>query len=241
VGEIAVPYLDQKADHLKAVALSGGQALETKQGIWMRDGPDFVHIDGTKLDGRLEGITRYQFDDHSGIKKISHAAYGYYRNQHWILYQVQETLFDESIPKVSYAKYDEQKWESVLSPSMLTVVSAKNLEKLSLVGLWKTIQYRQANHLETKVVELIFWSKIMQPFITLIMILLAIPFIFGPLRHASMGLRLLSGLSLGFGFYILTQLFAHSVLSDFLPPVVVVVLPSVVVLSLGLIGIYRIK
>ena len=241
VGEIAVPYLDQKAEHLKAMALSGGQALETKQGIWMRDGQDFVHIEGIRLDGRLEGVTRYQFDDKLHCQKISYAVYGYYRNHHWILYQVQESLFDEKIPKVSYAHYDEQQWNSVLSPNMLTVVGAKSLEKLSLVGLWNTMRYRQANHLETKVVELIFWSKIAQPFVTLTMILLAVPFVFGPLRNASMGLRLIAGLSVGFGFYILTQLFVHSAISEVLPPVLVVALPILVVLTLGLISIRRIR
>lgn len=241
VGEIAVPYLDQKADQLKAMAMSGGQALETQQGIWMRDGQDFVHIEGIRLEGRLEGITRYQFDQNLRCQKISYALYGYYRDHHWILYQVQESIFDNNLPKITYAHYDKQRWNSVLSPNMLAVVGAKSLEKLSLVGLWNTIRYREANHLETKLVELTFWGKIAQPFVTLIMILLAVPFVFGPLRNASMGLRLLAGLLVGFSFYIMTQLFVHSAISEWLSPVWVVILPILLVLALALISIQRIR
>lgn len=240
IGEIAVPYLENKADHLKAVAISGGQALETKQGVWIRDGQDFVHIAGIQLDGRLEGITRYQFNNQLQCQKISYASYGYYREQHWILYNIEESQFNESLSEVSHSHYNEQKWNSVLSPSILTVVSAKNLEKLSLIGLWKTFQYRKQNHLETQMVELIFWSKIAQPFVTLIMILLAVPCIFGPLRNATMGLRLLAGLSLGFSFYISTQIFSH-ISAETVPPVVGIFLPIVFVFLLALIALRRVR
>lgn len=241
IGEIAVPFLEQKANQLKAVAMSGGQALETKQGIWMRDGQSFVHVDNISLDGRLDGITRYEFDSNLHCTKISYALYGYYKDHHWMLYKVQESLLDENTPRISHATFESQQWNSVLSPKILKVVSAKSLEKLSLVGLWNTLKYRKTNHLETRVVELIFWGKVVQPLVTLVMILLAVPCVFGPLRNSTMGLRLLTGLSVGFSFYIVTQLFAHLSISDILPPILVVILPVALVFMVGLFSIYRIK
>lgn len=242
VGEIIVPFLEHKAEHQKALSISAGQALKTKQGIWIRDGQDFVHIRGIDLDGRLEGVTRYQFDKNLECQKISYATQGYYHDHHWILYDIQESQFNNAPPQtVTHHQYQQQKWESVLSPSILTVVGAKNLEKLSLVGLWKTIQYRQLNHLETKMVELIFWGKIAQPFVTLVMIILAVPCIFGPLRQATMGVRLLAGLFLGFSFYIFTQVFSHIVVSDAFPPIIGIFLPILIILGLGLISIKKLR
>lgn len=242
VGEIIVPYLDHKAEHQKALAMSAGQALETKQGLWIRDGQDFVHIRGIDLNGRLEGVTRYQFDKNLQCQKISYAKQGYYDNHHWILYDIQESQFNNTIPQtIEHHYYDQQKWESVLSPSILTVVEAKNLEKLSLRELWKTIQYRQTNRLETKVVELIFWGKIAQPLVTLVMIILAVPCIFGPLRQSTMGVRLLGGLFLGFSFYIFTQVFSHMIVSDAFPPVLGIFLPILLILACALISIQKLR
>jgi len=240
IGEIIVPYLEYKAESQKALALNVGLALETKQGIWMRDGQDFVHIRGIHLDGRLEGITRYQFDKTLRCEKISYAAQGYYRDHHWMLYNIEESQFNNTIPAtITHQHWEQKKWDSVLSPSMLTVVGAKNLEKLSLRGLWKTIQYRKSNHLETKVVELIFWNKIAQPFVSLLMIIIAVPCIFGPLRQAAMGLRLLTGLSLGFSFYIFVQVFSHIMVSELFPPVIGVFLPILIVFIVALLSIRR--
>src|SRR5439155_25778889 len=101
------------------------------------------------------------FDNALRCEKISYAAQGYYRDHHWMLYNIEESQFNNTVPAtITHHHWAQKKWDSVLSPSMLIVVGAKNLEKLSLTGLWKTIQYRKANRLETKVVELIFWNKI---------------------------------------------------------------------------------
>ena len=45
----------------------------------------------------------------------------------------------------------------------------------------------------------------MQPLATLVMIGLAVPFIFGSLRTVTMGLRILIGVIIGFSFYTLNE------------------------------------
>ena len=94
---------------------------------------------------------------------------------------------------------------------------------------------------ETKVVELIFWGKIAQPLVTLVMIILAVPCIFGPLRQSTMGVRLLGGLFLGFSFYIFTQVFSHMIVSDAFPPVLGIFLPILLILACALISIQKLR
>lgn len=51
------------------------------------------------------------------------------------------------------------------------------------------------------------WSKIFQPLSVAVMMLMALSFIFGPLRSVPMGVRVVTGISFGFIFYVLDQIF----------------------------------
>src|SRR5207244_1124712 len=84
-------------------------------------------------------------------------------------------------------------------------ISQVTPEQMSLVQLKSYIAYRKKNGLRASNYDLAYWRRLFQPFATGLMILLAIPFIFGPLRSVTMGLRFVSGVLVGFGFYILNQ------------------------------------
>ncbi len=51
------------------------------------------------------------------------------------------------------------------------------------------------------------------------MMLMALSFIFGPLRSVSMGVRVVTGISFGFLFYVLDQIFGPLSLVYGLPPI----------------------
>ena len=72
----------------------------------------------------------------------------------------------------------------------------------------------------TSALRLNFWSRLFQPLMTLIMVFIAIPFIFGPLRSVSIGLRLLSGITVGLIFYIMNQFVASFGLAYQIQPVI---------------------
>lgn len=55
--------------------------------------------------------------------------------------------------------------------------------------------------------QLNMWSKIFQPLSVAVMMLMALSFIFGPLRSVPMGVRVVTGISFGFIFYVLDQIF----------------------------------
>lgn len=238
LGEGAAPYLDKVAQGIKANAMSGGQALRTSHGTWLRDGDDFVHIRKLYVGGHLEGITRYQFNDSLELEKAIYASYGDYINKKWVLKDIQETKFGETITRQTK---HEQVWHSSLSPSILSVVGEKYLEKLSMAGLVKTIQYRRHNGLDAKPFELALWEKISQPLSIAVMMFLAIPFIFGPLRQATMGLRLMSGILVGFAFMTINDMFGHLSLVYQTPPIIGAILPTFLFFGLGVLLLKRAK
>ena len=62
---------------------------------------------------------------------------------------------------------------------------------------------------------------------------LAVPFVLGPLRSCSKGLRLLVGIIVGFLFHLLNALFCPLVTVIDVPPSMAVMLPPIVFLCLS--------
>ena len=56
--------------------------------------------------------------------------------------------------------------------------------------------------------------------------LMALSFIFGPLRSVAMGVRVVTGISFGFIFYVLDQIFGPLTLVYGIPPIIGALLPS---------------
>lgn len=70
VNEWLAPIGKQTAEIQKAIAKSGGHALRSKYGFWLRAAGDFVHIEKILYDGELEHITRYKVED-AELKKVT--------------------------------------------------------------------------------------------------------------------------------------------------------------------------
>ena len=103
------------------------------------------------------------------------------------------------------------------------------------------MQYKKGNKLEYIDYALPFWQRMLQPLATCVMILLAIPFVFGPLRQVSMGLRMLAGLGVGFSFYLLNQFFVPFSTVFQVPPFLAAVLPTCLFFLLGLFLLRRVR
>lgn len=232
LSEVIAPISEKTAHEIKALSISQGQALRTTQGVWLKDGNEFIHIQSILPFNRLEGITRYEFDEQGLLLKASTAAYAEHEQDHWILHQIAQTRFDNN--KTYKEHIDKMHWQSQMSPDTLDIVGIKDLTELSAVGLWQTIAYRQQNQLDANPYILAFWQKIVRPLATLVMMFLAIPFVFGPLRSATMGMRLLVGILVGFVFFTINQLFGPLTLVYQWPPFIGALFPTAIFFMFGM-------
>ena len=123
-------------------------------------------------------------------------------------------------------------WEIPLKPLMFGMSNNEPNE----MTLYELHQYLHAQKITSRGslnAQLDYWQRIFQPVTTMVMLLLAIPFIFGPLRESTMGSKLLVGATVGFGFHILNRFFGP--LSQVLqwPPILAAMGPTVFFALLG--------
>ncbi len=231
VGETLAPKALYLADSKKAMAKSNGQAVKTRHGIWVRDANSFIHIETVNPGGHLQGVTRYQFDSQHRLLQTSHAENAEYKDDHWVVQDVATSrLKNDSHVSTEHAA--KQTWQMNLNPSILRVAQV-DPEEMTLAKLHSVIQYKKNNGLHYEAYALDFWQRLFQPIATCVMMFLALPFIFGPLRSATMGLRLVAGVAIGFSFYMLDQFFGPFSLVYQIPPMLAAALPILLFAGIG--------
>ncbi|MCP3749829.1 LPS export ABC transporter permease LptG [Pseudomonas sp. SBB6] len=231
IGEYLAPVTENKAQAERSLAQGGGEAQSSKRGMWHRQGEEFVHINSVQPNGLLYGVTRYRFDNERHMQTSSFARRAQYKDDHWLLSDVTTTYFRGDHTEV--VKTPEERWDVSVTPQLLnTVVVAP--ESLSITGLWDYIHYLSDQGLNNARYWLAFWTKVLQPMVTAALVLMAISFIFGPLRSVTLGQRVFTGVLVGFVFRIAQDLLGPSSQVFGFPPLLAVVLPAAICAVAGL-------
>ncbi len=206
VGEGLRPLTEQSARQFQSVAQTGTVGSRSEHGFWTRDGNHFNHIERINGDGSFANVQIYEFDDQHRLRVVTQAAKAEYQQDSWILTDVVQSNIDKSGVKVRSVNH--ARWQSQLNPGMVNIVVVPP-EFLPVWSLLEYVQYLKDNHQSVAQYELAFWSKLMMPLSTAVMVLLAVPFVFGPLRSAPIGGRILAGALTGIGFHLFNQSFQH--------------------------------
>jgi lipopolysaccharide export system permease protein len=231
MGEWVAPQMEAKGRELRATAISGGSLISAQQGVWAKDGYHFVNITEVEDTGRLRDITIYRFNGERELESVVQGTSANYVANGWLLRQV--TITSHSTERVEREQLAQWLWNSSLTPDKLGVVTVKP-ESLSIRGLVDYLDYLNANQQAAERYELALWRKILAPVTVAVMLLVALSFIFGPLRSTTMGARILLGVITGFGFYVSNEIFGPLAQVYQLAPLWGALLPSLLFAGVAL-------
>lgn len=233
VGEYLAPLTERRADDLKSMAVSGGQMTVSSAGVWVREQQDFLNIAAVLRDGSLQGVTRYRFaETGAGLREIAHAERASYQQGQWIMQGVRRTFFNDK-EQIRSELHPEERWNMGLSPDKLEVV-AISPDELSASGLLDYIHYMEQSGQKVEKYKLELWRKLLSPLAVVAMMLLAASTVFGPLRSVPMGARIVSGVIIGFSFYVVNQIFAPISLVYAVPPIIGAMGPSLLFMAVAI-------
>jgi lipopolysaccharide export system permease protein len=229
--EFVVPPLQQHAVRQQSVAMSGTSVLSKEHGFWIHEGSRFVNVREI-MHGRIPSdIDIYQFDERGRLLMYLHADMADISNpKQWLFRNVTQKKLEEG--RLLTKQESDIQWESYLTSRQIRVLELP-VESLSPSELYRYIQYLGISGQKTNQSELVFWQKVTLPFTTAAMVLLSLPFVFGPLRSASSGKRIILAAIAGIVFQIINQILANLGLLADLNPVMTATLPTAVVLLIA--------
>lgn len=236
LSEFIAPPAEQMADRRRAMAQHGEVAVSSRHGLWNREGNEYMHFNAVEAHDRLKGVTLFRFDEAKHMTAFAYAAQATYQDGAWLLKDILVTHVDEDRTRVE--QISEQEWKNELSPEVLQQLIIKP-DNLSVSGLWRFSHYLQGQGLSAGPYELSFWGKVLQPLGTASLVLIAISFIFGPLREVTMGYRIFIGVIVGIVFRTSQDMLGPSSLVFGFPPIYAILLPIVLCFCVGTLLIRR--
>jgi lipopolysaccharide export system permease protein len=194
VGELIMPpaerFADDYADELKRDRTS----LSGLSGSWLRDGERIFNILQVESLERLGGVYVYRFDETGRLGSVAlarRAEVGHDRV--WRLEDVRVTHFGE---RIEIEDVPQVELLTGIDPSVMEV-SVIDTNSMSIPMLREYIRYLEANDLQAHRYEMAMWQRIANVAAVPAMLLLALPFVFGPLRSGGNSARFVAGFLIG--------------------------------------------
>jgi len=231
LGEYLVPYADQYAESRRMLLKGGESAQETDSGFWNKEGHDFMHFNAVYPGGVLFGVTRYRFNDEHRLLQASFSERATFQGEYWLEERGVVTRFlDEHTETDSFVT---RKWRTDLSPELLNLIVFPP-ESLAIRSLYNYSEYLEEQGQEASKYQLAFWKKALQPFTIVSLVLIAVSFVFGPLRQVTMGYRIFAGVVVGLVFRTIQDLLGPASVVFGFSPFLAVTLPALVCVLIGL-------
>lgn len=239
IGEVVSPWTETQAERNRAEALQENIQQQTNFGLWMRDSTTFVNVGEVLPDLSLLRVKIFEFDQNKTLRSLVFAKEGRFNGQEWTIEDVTQTVIgldDKATPQRSKSA----SWQTKVTPQILTAFLIQP-EQLSIWQLKEYILHLSENNQKTDSYELAFWNKLVLPLSTAVMVILAIPFVFGNLRMGNLGRSLFLGIMLGLGFYAANKGFGYVVLATDISPLLGATLPVTVFLTFAIIMLRRVE
>ena len=238
LGEVISPYTETRSIQIKNTSNTVGQKDDF--GVWLRDGNTYVNVGEVLPDLTLLDVKIFEFDAQNHLRFLSVAEQGQFNrgDRRWLLNGLKRTMINAESSQAD--EVTAAYWSTSVSPQILAVFKIQP-DQLSIWQLSRYINHLKVNKQKTNQYELAYWSKIVQPFATIFMLILAIPFVFKNSRGGGLGRSLFLGIMVGLSFFIFDRAFTFLVPLFNLIPIVGALLPTLTICVLSYIMMRRIN
>lgn len=235
--QFVAPQLQQKAISFRAIALGKTAELGWNLGIWSRNERNILRIGEMQHAKRAMDIEILHFDKNNQLVAHLHAEFADIINDvNWKLNNVTVRTFTEQ--DIYATSADTVNWHSFLSPEDIATLT-KSPESLSPIELYRHIAFLRTTGQEADSYALALWRKAGSAVMTIAMVLLAIPFIFGSIR-SGLGNKLVFAAITGIIVYLFDQIIANAGLLLHLNPAFVALCPGLILILLATLWLRRI-
>ncbi len=224
LGEFLAPPLQQAAREQKAFSRLSNVSFGGGSGAWVRDGDLILNVAGQSGQRQFGSMQIFELSPQHRLQALGHAqrATALARGK-WLLGDYTESRFEGDT--VTTRPLGQRLLDSNVSAGFLGL-AVEDPKQLTSRALWHLISYFRSNDLDAREYLFAFWSRIARTVAIAFAVLLAIPFVLGSLRSAGAGTRMMLGLIIGIGFFLLQRLIESVPVVFNLNPVVLAWLPT---------------
>jgi lipopolysaccharide export system permease protein len=239
VGEFIGPPLDYFARTMRDEARFQKEDRDIGTAAWVKDGPVILHLERINTEFEFGALYVYRFNSDNSLASIARAENsGIDDNDEWLLENFRETRFQDNGVQATESLLEVTTFD--VDGELLGVTLVKPVS-LSVRGLLSYIAYLKKNGLASDRYETEFWSRISKTMTVMVMPVLALAFVFGSLRSAGSGSRLMIGVMIGLAYFLASEMVANSGQVFDLNPALVTWMPSFALIVVTVFSLSRVR
>jgi lipopolysaccharide export system permease protein len=240
IGETIAPILTSHAEKTRSSALGQNTISSFQDGFWIRDGNSFINVQNT-IDGSLfKGVTVIEIGNSNKIERVVRSESALFDGESLnmdttnIFSINSKNIFENITFKESNLFKKNVTFDQDLIDSLEK--EPKDLPTLTII---KHIQFLSNNKLKTDLFEVELYNRLVKPLTLTAMILLAMLFIFGSTRDATLGRKIFFGVAIGLSFELISRIGGAIALSLEFSPLFSSFAPSILVMFIAVILLIR--
>jgi lipopolysaccharide export system permease protein len=233
LNESLVPAFSHRADTIYKTEIRNKkqQSLFGTQDIWLRDDGSFINIDHfDTVTNTLEGVTIFVLNRDFSLRGFVEIPRGRWKGESWELENAVEWSF---LPDGKMARQKTDARALITETPEDLKLLARDATEFTYFDLQKQIADMKAKGIDATAYEVDLQTKLALPFISPLMVLLAVPFALK--KHISAGVALSFGIAMlvGFGYWVLIAFCISLGHSGALPPWLAAWAPNLIFTFLG--------
>ena len=239
LGELVAPQMEQYGRRMKTFEKFHDYSLAGNRSAWAKDGETIVSVGQQSGDNRYGGVYVFHFDQQHRLTSVGRASSASIdANNVWRLENYTASRFEEN--RVVPSAPATTQMATRLSPEFLGL-AVLDPDSLPGLGLHTYIRHLKQNGLDSRSYETAFWARIARTVAVAIIVVLAVPFAFGPMRSTGTGSRTVVGIMIGVVFFLLAKMLESGGAVFDLPPVVIAWLPTALLALITSIAVSRVR
>jgi len=234
IGELVAPTLTTYAENERSNALGQNSLSNSQDGFWIRDGDNFINVENN-VDGSLfNGITVIELNKSNKIERVIESKSAIFDGQNINMDSTNvfsinsANLFDE----ISLKERNLYKKRVAFDQDLIDSLE-KEPKDLTTFTILKQIEFLTDNKLRAEVFEVELYKRLVRPITLVAMILLAMLFIFGSTRDATLGKKIFFGVAIALSFELISRIGGALALSLNFSPLLITFVPAIAIMIIA--------
>lgn len=239
LGEYVAPQMEQYAREMKTFQKFQDYSMAGNRAAWAKDGDTIFAVQRQSADSIYGGVYVFQFDAQRRLRSVGRAASASIDAQsRWSLSDYRQSRVEDG--RIVPEQQATASLETNLSAEFLGLAAVKP-DSMPVAGLFSYVRHLKRNGLDATIAESAMWARIARTIAVAIIVVLAVPFAFGPMRSTGTGARTVVGIMIGVLFLLLAKLMDSSGALFDLPPLVVGWTPTVLLALVTAFAVSRVR
>jgi lipopolysaccharide export system permease protein len=231
LAQFVIPPAQQLAQAQRAARLSTMEAVRSGDSFWAAGDSQFINVQRFANGNIPSDIRLYKFAASGELQSLVQADHAELRaDGTWLLQQVSSKQFSGT--HIETDQLASLEWHSFLRPGQVSVLILP-ADSMPPIQLYQYIRDLTRRHQPVARYAQELWAKLNLPLATVAMILIAAPFVFGPPRAQSVGVRMMIGTMIGIIFSLIEQITTYLGLLLNLAPALTATAPSILLMALA--------